>query len=188
MSNWSVSTANTTEIISLAAAKNFLRVDSDITVDDTLITLLIDTAKNYVESYINSYLLDTVIEEKFEGFGTHLYLSVPLSHSITSVVYIDQDGSSQTLATNQYQLTLSNKIGTIYPEKDVTWPDTHGNKQDVTVTYTVGYGSAVSSIPDVIIQAMYLMIGTWYSKREDTVRKMPTAVDNLLSQQRLSYL
>ena len=41
------------------------------------------------------------------------------------------------------------------------------------------------SVPEDVIQAMKLMIGEMYEKRENTVKRMPTAADWILTMNRL---
>jgi uncharacterized phiE125 gp8 family phage protein len=61
----------------------------------------------------------------------------------------------------------------------------YGNINDVTITYTAGYGSDASSVPGQIKQAILLMITDAYDNRQDYVKKLPTASEYLLDQYRV---
>ena len=63
----------------------------------------------------------------------------------------------------------------------------YGNINDVTITYTAGFGTESSGVPMQIRQAILMMIADSYDNREDYVKKMPTASQYLLDQYRVQY-
>ena len=97
INKWKVSTAPSSEPITLAEAKLYLRVDT--TADDALITALITAARETVERYTSRALVTQTITQVldcFPGFGFRL--AVHPVQSITSITYKDSNGSDQTLA------------------------------------------------------------------------------------------
>jgi len=61
--------------------------------------------------------------------------------SVTSIVYIDSNGDSQTLAATEYRVDSAPLIARISVAKDKSWPTTYGVTADVTITHTAGYAA-----------------------------------------------
>lgn len=185
--SWKISSANSTLPITRDEAKLYLKVDT--TVDDDLIDGLIASAKNAAENYLNRFLYNTTIVEYFDAFPTtgSLCLSVGGVSSVTSIQYQDTDDATQTFALSSYVLDGDKTPAEITLANGETWPSTLPESKSVTVTYVVGYGADAGDEAQVIKQACFLMLGSWYHNRLDTVRKMPTASEYLLNQERLQY-
>ena len=105
---YSVVTPAASEPITLTEAKNFLRVDGSD--DDALITALISAAREMCEQYTRRILVTTTIDEYFDGFPNYknavskdiIYLSRGPVQSITSLKYVDEIGSEETVASSYY--------------------------------------------------------------------------------------
>lgn len=193
--SWVVSSANATLPITLTEAKLYLKVDTSA--DDDLITHLITAAKTAAENYLDRYLYNTTITEYFDGFpaiaannsAAELYLSVGGVSSVTSITYTDTDGNTgQTFSSSSYTVDTNwNGRTRIRLAQDASWPNTYNEIKTVTVTYVAGYGASAGDEPASITQAIYLMLSSWYHNRQDSVRRMPTASEYLLNQQRLNW-
>ena len=186
--SWKVSSANATLPITTAEAKLHLKVDDSA--DDTLIDDLIAAAKDSVENYLNTYLYNTTITEYFDAFPSSgpLRLTVGNVSSVTSVTYTDANGNTgQTFSSSSYVVDSDKTPAEITLADGESWPDTLSEAKTATVTYVVGYGANAGDEPSQIKTAALLMIGHWYHNRNDTIRKMPTASEYLLNQERLQY-
>lgn len=94
----------TTTIISLQEAKDHLRVTSED--EDAVINDCIKSATNFVEQYTAQYLLPRTFVAYFDESEIVTYKTIniwryPIT-AITSVKYIDTNGTEQTLATSYY--------------------------------------------------------------------------------------
>jgi hypothetical protein len=86
-----------TDVVSLAEAKQFLRVDDGFTADDALITLLINTAGEYVERHTNHILYAREKTYKFYDGEKRVY-DYPIN-SVTSPAEADMEVTELSLYT-----------------------------------------------------------------------------------------
>jgi uncharacterized phiE125 gp8 family phage protein len=167
--------APTSEPLTLAEVKLHLRVDSDITAHDSLITALIVAARERAELETNRQLITATWQLVLEAFPcVEIELPRPPLLSVTSVTYVDPAGVSQTWSTSEYQFIATSgpyaRRGVLRPKYGYTFPDTRPDTlAAVTVTFTAGYGTSADSVPQSIKHAMLLMIGDWYAHTEQLV-------------------
>ena len=74
-------------VITLAQAKEYLRVDDDLTEDDASITIMINTALKYIEDYTNVFVYARSISYRFID-GCKTVYSYPIN-SVTSPTEAD---------------------------------------------------------------------------------------------------
>jgi uncharacterized phiE125 gp8 family phage protein len=183
---WKVTTAPVNEPWTLSDVKNYLKVDTSA--DDTLITTLISAARQAAESYLNMALITQTVTEKLDRLNSPtLYLSVSPVISVSNFQYADSQNTTQTFASTNYVVDTFSKPARLSLAYGKTWPTLYGNINDVTITYTAGFGTEASGVPTQIRQAMLMMIADSYDNREDYVKKMPTASQYLLDQYRVQY-
>lgn len=77
------------DVVSLAEAKQYLRVDDGFTADDSLITLLIDAAGSYVERHTNHLLFAREKTYKFYDGCVRVY-DYPIN-SVTSPTDVESE-------------------------------------------------------------------------------------------------
>jgi uncharacterized phiE125 gp8 family phage protein len=179
-----VITPATSEPLTTSDVKDFLRVDSSD--EDTLIGVLITAARSMAEAYTMRILMTTTIEEFYDGFPDYrnprdrdiLYLSRGPIQSITSVKYVDTLGDEQTVSSDNYRTDLVSEPARI--SSDNGWTATKDTVNAVVVRYLCGYSSS-SDVPAPIRQAMLLIIGEMYEKRQDSVKQLPTAAEYLMN-------
>ena len=181
---WKVTTAPATEVWTLSEVKNYLKVDTSA--DDTLITTLLQSAREVAERYLNQALITQTITEKLDRLSNPtIYLSVSPVMSVSSFQYADSQNTTQTYNASNYIVDTFDKPARLSLAYGKTWPTLYGNINDVTITYTAGYGSTAASVPMQIRQAILIMIADSYDNREDYVKKLPTASEYLLDQYRV---
>lgn len=176
------------EPFTTAEMKNRLKIDSDITADDTLVDDLVKAARQYVENYLDTSLINQVITEKITYWPNVIKLSVNPVASVTSIVYTDENGDPQTLATNQYVVDNSGKLTTIHRAKDVTWPEVYMERNNITITYVAGYGATSASIPADLRQAVALVAIDYYENRANGVQAQTTAAEHLLQRRKYAWV
>ena len=129
-----VRTIGTTEPVTLAEAKNYLRITVD-TADDALITSQISAAREIAEQYLSRDLLSKEIEQTHiisnDGI-IHLYRS-----PITSVDSVVVDGTTETLDEG-YELRGANDNQVVFLTTAQAFSDDEpvGPYRNVVVTYT----------------------------------------------------
>lgn len=181
---WKVTTAPATEVWTLSEVKNYLKVDTSA--DDTLITTLLQSAREVAERYLNQALITQTITEKLDRLSKPtIYLSVSPVISVSSFQYADSQNTTQTYNSGNYIVDTFEKPARLSLAYGKTWPTLYGNINDVTITYTAGYGATAASVPMQIRQAILMMIADSYDNREDYVKKLPTASEYLLDQYRV---
>jgi uncharacterized phiE125 gp8 family phage protein len=157
---------------------------------DTLITV----ARETVEFHTNRALLTQTITMAMpcfpsptfhEPIGYFELFRSPLQEFKT-VEYYDSDNVLQTWydldAANTSNLILNTiaEPARVQLAKDKSWPTTYPRTDAVKVTFVCGWSSA-SLVPTPLRQAMLLLIGEMYERRENFIKKLPDAVDWLLA-------
>ena len=164
-----------TEPLSLAEVKLHLRVDADLTDDDTLISALIVAARQQAEHRTGRALVSQQWRLGLEFFpDDSLELPKPKLISVESITYLDGDGVRQTISAADYEVITDELIGRIIPAYGKSWPSCREHPGSVRVDYTCGYGAA-ADVPQSIKAWMLLAIGAWYENREALTSGQPVA-------------
>lgn len=161
-------TAPSGEPLTELEAKTHLRVVGDH--EDTLIQLLIKTARVMVEARSRQALLTQTLQLNLVGWPVNgvIELLKPPVQSVTSVKYVDQDGVEQTWDSGNYAVDTESQPGRLLRGYGVSWPSVRreGVAAPVQITYVAGYGDR-EAVPEPYKQAMLLLIGHWYEHREE---------------------
>ncbi|MSR60297.1 MAG: hypothetical protein EXS05_22095 [Planctomycetaceae bacterium] len=89
---------------------------------------------------------------------------VPVA-SITSIVYLDQNGTSQTLIANtDYVSDLKHSPSRVMPAYGKYWPITYWQENSVTVTFVAGL-AAQNLVNPIAKQAIRLLVAHWFYNR-----------------------
>lgn len=181
---WKVTTAPAKEVWTLNEVKNYLKVDTSA--DDTLITTLLQSAREIAERYLNQALITQTITEKLDRLSSPvIYLSVSPVIAVSSFQYANSQNTTQTYDAANYVVDTFDKPARLSVAYGKTWPTLYGNINDVTITYTAGYSTEPSGVPMQIRQAVLMMVADGYDNREDYIKKLPTASEYLLDQYRV---
>jgi uncharacterized phiE125 gp8 family phage protein len=160
-------TAPSVEPVTLAEAKLHCKVDAAD--DDALITALIVSARQQAEHATGRALVTQVWELSMDAFpADSLEIPRPILQTVDSITYLDTAGIRQTLANTEYQVIVDELIGRVVPAYDKTWPTCREQPGSVVVTFTAGYGLAVS-VPSSIKAWMLLAVATLYGQREAVI-------------------
>jgi uncharacterized phiE125 gp8 family phage protein len=177
------------EPLSLADARLHLRIDSDMTADDTLISSLITAARQYAEGQTRRALVTQtwlMVLDSFPGasefgvpFGTSF--SLPANaillekcpvQSVTSIRYLDMGGTWQTMPATDYVVDVVSEPARITPVFGKIWPIPLPQIGSVQVTYVAGYGApdvggnwSPGPVPAGIVNWMKLRVGSLYEHR-----------------------
>jgi len=174
-------------VVSLAEAKKHVRAE-DFTDDDSYIESLVAAATGTIDGpngWLGRALVTQTLEWRGDDFGCDdIELPFPPISAIVSVKYDDTNGTEQTVSSGDYRLVGQPNKPRIALAYGSSWPSIRWQGEAVRVRYTAGYGAA-SAVPAPIRQAVLLMVGELYDKREvasDAQRyELPFAAAALLS-------
>lgn len=180
------------EPVDLATARLHLRLDADGSPashpDDDLVTGHIVAARTLVEEYTARRLITQTLRLNLDLFPTDIQLPAAPVQAISSVTYVDSDGVTQTLATDQYVLDAASTPPWLLIAVDQTWPATQSVANAVHVTFTAGYGDDAADVPMPLRSAMLLLVGELYANREPQAgdeASLPPVVRRLLAPYRI---
>ena len=175
--------------VSEAKASPSLRVAT--ATDDTDIGVLIATARDMAETITRRAFVTQTWEYVLDGFPTGgIVLPMPPLQSVTSIKYIDTDGTQQTLDALLYAVDTDSEPGLVVPAYGESWPSTRYEVNAVRVRFVAGYGDA-SDVPEALKTWAKIRVGTLYAQREalvvgQTVMAVPRDfVDALLDSYRV---
>ncbi|MFA5313218.1 MAG: head-tail connector protein [Methanomassiliicoccales archaeon] len=195
MISYKLKTAPAVEPVTKDDAKAYMRVESAVTAEDTLITALCVSARRQAEEYLGRALITQTWEMFLDGIGCSLspelidaieeatnsefipaaYRAIvvprPPLQSITSIKYYDVDDVEATWASSNYRLDTYSEPGRILLTAAGAWPENLRAQQSILVTFVAGYGAAATDVPDDIKTAIKQMVAHWYENRES--QEMP---------------
>jgi len=167
--------------VTLDEMKDHLRVVTND--EDDYITGLCLAATDYVEKFQDRTFITRVRTMVLDSFPTIIRPPGAPLISVTSIVYVDLDGVSQTLASTDYRVDAITEPGRITVGYELSWPDTRDITNAITITYIAGYGNA-AAVPDSTKAAIKLLVAHLYEHREAVsevnLLEVPMAVKSLL--------
>ena len=143
------------EPITTDEAKAHLRVTS--TDQDAVIDRFIVTAREWVEVRSGHILVKRQITQSFAKWAPYLELFYRPVADDAAITYVDADGADQTLA--DFAQTTGRYPFRIYPDTQPAIAD----NSTITVTVTAGYEPGDE--PQLLIQAMLVLIAGMYDNR-----------------------
>jgi hypothetical protein len=174
--------------VTLAEAKLQARIDA--TDEDALVTSMIIVATDECEAIMQRAILPQTWQRTLDAFfdanvyqdpipitvdlirGTSyttgaaaIGLQRPKVTSITSVKYIDINGTLQTLGGGLYQLAAaSDYTARVFPAFGTVWPSTRAVPEAVQIQFVCGYPDA-NSVPEGIKQWVKCRVKDLYDNR-----------------------
>ena len=181
-----VYTAPTVEPVTLAEAKLHLRV-SHLS-DDQLIARLIGAAREFVEAHTGLFTTTATVDVYFDAAPASSFeLPVSPVASITSITTYDTTGTGTTMTGTDYSLDAASVPARVVLKDTASWPSGLRSWNAVVVRAVVGSTSA-AAVPARLRQAVLLLVGELYERREQSSEKalsvVPLSVMRLLAQLR----
>lgn len=136
--------------------------------DDTLLTALIQAAREYCEGYQNRALCTQTWELVLDSWPVRDYVELPKPplQSIVSIKYKDKAGAESTWADTNYIVDPDSFLGRVVLADGISWPTaTLYPAGGIRIQFVAGYGLA-ADVPQTTRQAMLLLIGHLYENRE----------------------
>jgi len=168
-----------TNVLSLADAKTFLRVD--ISDDDALITAMIDSAVEYCENYCSKLFDQRAVTYLLQS-GVPFFFPLGDLQSVTSVKVrsnLISDYVGTTANTNYFVQT-----GTPARIKFKSLPDVDSDDMQPIEIVAV-HGIAAAKVPSSVIAAVRFLVGHFYENRQAVLSgsiatTLPIGVESLL--------
>jgi len=156
------------------------------TTGDPLLIMLIQAARQHAEQELGRAIMPQTLDAHFDEFN-HCGFTLPPLNSVTSITYVDTDGTTQTLAANQYQVDAASIPARIVPAYAVVWPTTREQLNAVTIRFAAGY----TTVPACIKNWMLMRIKTLWDGRDQLAKQLgmpvfePSFIDGLLDSERV---
>ena len=153
--------------VSLVEAKSHLRLSPNDTTHDDQLSLLLEAATERLEQDLDRQIMTaTYCHEQLnwnqnDPVNGEIKLYRKAITAVTSVSYVDEDGSVITLDPSEYVVDLVRSC--VFPAVGTQWPTVHPNHPNaVSVDFTAGYGDDGSTVPRLLKQAILLCVGKWF--------------------------
>lgn len=175
-------TAPTVEPVTLAEARNHLRVDTAD--DDALIQRCLVSARRWAEMYTRRAFVTQTWEAMYDHWPRVLEVPLPPLQSVIQVSYRTSANVLVVVPPVTYIVDVISTPGRVVLAPGQTWPgDSLWPANPIVVRFTAGYGLA-AAVPDDIKSAILLMTGYLYEYREQAAhpvpKALPFAAENLL--------
>lgn len=190
-------TAPTLEPVSLEDAKAQCKIEHDD--QDAELELFIQAAREDVEVATGRQLVGATWEVRLDGWPCSdlIVLPRPPLISVTSVKYLDTDGTLQTLDTSVYTVhTYAGprcRRGAISLQDGQSWPTTQPVRDAVRIRFEAGYVASSetdqavvsAAIPGAIRLAVLRLVHEYNAQRGDlvvgaSVATLPRSVEQIL--------
>lgn len=153
---------------------------------DEYLNGLIAKSRRTIEQRLNRQIMPATYVLSLDCFPCEIVLErVPVT-AVTSISYIDANGTTRTLASAEYQVDTScpDRPARIKPVLGIPWPSTQADTYNaVTVTFTAGYANA-AVVPPTLKHAVCMLAAQWFKLREpvtnEIVNVVPMGLDMLL--------
>jgi len=128
------------EPVHLNEMKLHSRIDADA--DNALISALISASRVHAENVLGRAIIAQTRKLFLDSFPSdEIQLPGPPLISVSSVEYLDLDGTTQTLADSVYTVDTDSEPGRIFLADLQSWPSTKFAPKAVTITYVCGYAT-----------------------------------------------
>ncbi len=176
----------TDEPLSVDDQKAHLRIDTDD--DDAYIATCITAARQWIEGQTKRAIMNQTWDYGIDYHwpvrnGRHRIdfplnpVTAPASPETTVITYVDDNGTTQTLAQTQYTVVSRRHGSFIVPAFNATWPSIRSVPNAITVRFRAGDSS---NIPQELHRAVLILAAHYYEERE-TAADAPPAVEALIS-------
>lgn len=167
-------------VVPLREAKKQCEIGEDDTTHDSHILRLIKAATSDVERHTRRALITQTWRLALNQFPyssvnkSRVYLPRPPLQSISSITYVDDNGTTQTLSSSLYQVATDTKPGFVEPAYGQSWPVVRSETAEaIKITYLAGYGSTSDDIPDEFANLVYELVAFRFFSRGDVNAEIP---------------
>lgn len=167
-------TGPTVEPVSLAEFKRQRRIDGND--EDADFSRRIGSARKAVEEITSRQLCTATWKLYLDRFPCWIELRKCPVQSVTSITYVDGDGVTQAISTDDYRVDVVSEPARITPAFGVAWPTTQAVVNAVCVTFVAGYGDEANDIDAHAREAVMLIAAMSDEQREKPMEWTPAAL------------
>ena len=160
-----VTTPPADDPITLTEAKAFARIDTSA--DDTLVTDLITAARVYAEAILNRTFVDTTYTWTLDCFppdGGPMLFPQPALSAVTTIKYVDTNGTQQTWSSSLYDTDTKSLIGRVLPSFGQSYPAARLQMNSIETEFIGGDGNQAAQLEDTKL-LMKILVTESYEKR-----------------------
>jgi len=163
----SLGARSATKIVTTAEMKEFLKVDTLITADDTLIDNLVKGAMIEFEEYARIALLTQTWNLYLDKIGQKIELPRPPLQTVEHFYWYDENYTKTEMTAALYltRVLSAAEPGYILRKPSVSWEVYTTNGDGIKIEYTAGFGAAASAVPQDIIEAIMSIVAWRYENR-----------------------
>lgn len=174
-----LNTGSSNLAVSRDEMKTYLRLESDITEDDTLIDSLIKAAETKIENICSIAITTKTYDGYLNDLPGIVEVPVPPLQSISAITYYNDEYTGTVVDSDSYVVQTYDNIeyGEIILKKGYTWPIPDATVNRFKITFVAGFGDDYSTIPDDLKTAIKMIVAHWYDNRES--QEIPPAAENL---------
>lgn len=158
------------EPLTLEQIEDHLRLSETSTGgEDGLLLIFLTSARRYCELVQGHAYIEQTWNLVLDDFpsGDTIKIPRPPLMSVSHVKSYGSGGTATTMTAGRYYVDTDSKPARVVLLSGESWPDTPGRPASgVEVQFVAGYGSAASSVPQEVRQAIQLVIGHMYEHRE----------------------
>lgn len=184
-----------TEPVTLAQAKEHLRIETSFTDDDTYITMIISVARNVCENYLGFIIAkNTALNYYLDKFPScnEIELHGVWQPGTVGITYVDSSDNTTVWNASNYSVDNISIPARLILNSGSTYPITSSNvSSGINIDLTNAGVSDSDELPKAIYHAILMMIGHLYENRQDVVvgggkpYDMPKASEHLLNPHRV---
>ncbi|MFH1603244.1 MAG: head-tail connector protein [Pseudomonadota bacterium] len=160
------------EPVTLEEIKDHLRItETDTGAEDAVLLAFITAARRYCEKFQNRAYIHQTWRLYLPKFPDEDFVRIPLPPlvSLSLFRYYGLAGTVNTLSTSVYYTDGYDEPARVYLKDGQSWPtETLRPAAAVELQFLCGYGSAATSVPQEVKQAIKMMVGHMYEHREAT--------------------
>lgn len=183
-------TAPAAEPLSLTDAKNFLRVEHGD--DDAIITSLVSAARNHVEALTRCALITQtwrLVLDRWPDGGRIAPRIGPL-RALTAVRVFDAAGEASIIDPDIFVIDAA---AGVLAAPAWSLPVPGRSIAGIELDIDVGFGAAAGDVPQILRQAIRMLVAHWYENRGliaigSSVAMMPASVNAMISSYRVLSL
>lgn len=157
-----VVTPPSSEPVTLAEAKWQCRVTSSS--EDDKLNHLIGWAREEVEKFTGTKLVEQTVRITAKSWDDLARLPIGPLAAVSSILYLDEDGTERTLDSSVYETNLRGVVPEIRLKIGQSWPVVREVSDAIRVTVTAGY----ETLPVPIKRACLYAIGRAFDGEEDS--------------------